>query len=127
MFDQKLLSLLKMVEHLVLFTCLKLLPQLLDLLFHSVGLLVYALDPSDISFQKLIDKDFLIKFKSVHRFFKLLCFLVIVDTIKTENKDVWRIFHPVFIYAYLRLPSIVVRNFIAVRFFPSVVESAVLN
>ena len=79
--EKEFLCLLEVVQYLVLVACLKLLPQLLDFLFHPLGLLENALDPSNICLQVLINKDPLFKFESFKRFFEFLCLLVILHTI----------------------------------------------
>ena len=82
--NQELFCLLEMFKCVIVLTSCILLPQLLDLLLHSLSFLKNTFDPANISFEILIDEDFLIEFKSTKRFFGLLRFLVILHTIETE-------------------------------------------
>ena len=91
-----------MVDHLILVTCFILFPQQLDLLLHSLGLLEYALNTADISFEVLVHVEFLVKLESFEGFLEFSGFCVERDSIRVQDKDVGRILHPSLVNTDLR-------------------------
>ena len=118
-----------MVDHLILVTCFILFPQQLDLLLHSLGLLEYALNTADISFEVLVHVEFLVKLESFEGFLEFSGFCVERDSIRVQDKDVGRILHPSLVNTDLRAAPtrLIVGYFIAVGLLPIVREPTMLD